>query len=231
MKIAVVGPYNSGKSTFIHKICPDAFSIDKSGTTVALDHGKTTVLGLPIFLFGTPGLERFEIVRRLLMVGSDGILLVIDSINPASIEEGKEILETIYEVLPKETPVVVCANKQDIEGALSPEKIETSLNLAELNIPIYPTSALTGEGIDKALKTVVLLIINRYYHILKIIKNYGPDIEDIRTALKKGSIEILRLLQWLEWRKMVQVDWEKSTAYLPPRLRDIIDILEISRNK
>ncbi|MHA2074484.1 MAG: GTPase [Candidatus Hodarchaeales archaeon] len=86
MKIVLLGPYNSGKSTTVQKICDkSAISIDYGGTTVALDHCKTQIYGVEIFLFGTPGLKRFEVIRKILSKGADGILFIVDSVNVGSL--------------------------------------------------------------------------------------------------------------------------------------------------
>ncbi|MDP3104059.1 MAG: ATPase domain-containing protein, partial [Candidatus Methanoperedens sp.] len=38
-KILVTGPFDSGKSTFVHALSTRAISVDRLGTTIALDHG------------------------------------------------------------------------------------------------------------------------------------------------------------------------------------------------
>ena len=74
MKIIITGAFSSGKSTLVQSLAKEsAISLDKSGTTVALDHGTVDVLGIPAFLFGTPGLVRFSILRQILSEGADGI--------------------------------------------------------------------------------------------------------------------------------------------------------------
>ncbi|HEX2021150.1 MAG TPA: GTPase, partial [Candidatus Thermoplasmatota archaeon] len=59
-KIVVTGPYNAGKSSFVHSVSDQAVSVDQLGTTVALDHGRVTLDGLAADLFGTPGQSRFD---------------------------------------------------------------------------------------------------------------------------------------------------------------------------
>jgi uncharacterized protein len=38
-KILVTGPFDAGKSTFVHSLSTRAISVDRLGTTIALDHG------------------------------------------------------------------------------------------------------------------------------------------------------------------------------------------------
>lgn len=84
MKIVVFGPYHAGKSSFIQSIDStarrtDATTADGSSTTVAIDFGRTMIGSTRVYLFGTPGQERFEFVRDLIARGLDGAILLIDA--------------------------------------------------------------------------------------------------------------------------------------------------------
>jgi signal recognition particle receptor subunit beta len=84
LKIGVFGPYHAGKSSFIQSIDPSARHTEArtpggDHTTVAIDFGRTIINGTPIYLFGTPGQERFEFVRGLITRGLDGALLLVDA--------------------------------------------------------------------------------------------------------------------------------------------------------
>ena len=132
-----------------------AISIDYGGTTVALDHCRTQIYGVEIFLFGTPGLQRFEIIRKILSKGADGILFVVDSVNVASFEEAKKLLKEVYDILPG-VPIVLCANKQDIRGAKSPDEVANEvLGKNKDRISVIGTSAITGEQIEHLFRKVV----------------------------------------------------------------------------
>lgn len=82
LKIVVFGSYHAGKSTFIHAIDPASRHVDTAcgdgTTTVALDYGKVMMDDIPVHLFGTPGQERFEFVRRIIMEGMDAAVLLVD---------------------------------------------------------------------------------------------------------------------------------------------------------
>jgi small GTP-binding protein len=84
LKIGVFGPYHAGKSSFIRSIDPaarhtEAGTTGGDRTTVAIDFGRATIGDRQIYLFGTPGQERFEFVREMITRGLDGALLIIDS--------------------------------------------------------------------------------------------------------------------------------------------------------
>ena len=83
LKIVIFGAYNAGKSSFIRAIDPDSRHIEANNgdipTTVGLDFGRTVINNRKIYLFGTPGQERFEFVRGIISNGMDGAIVVVDT--------------------------------------------------------------------------------------------------------------------------------------------------------
>lgn len=143
-KILVTGPYNAGKSTLVKQLSEKAVSIDRLGTTVALDHGYVEKKGMVCNLFGTPGQERFDWILQVLSRDVWGVILLVDSTQPETFPRALEMLEKIKK---EHIPFVVFANKQDLEEALSPEEIKE-----RLGVPIViGGSALKGENTEKAL--------------------------------------------------------------------------------
>ena len=152
-KLVVTGPYWAGKSTLVRSLCKDSFSIDAQGTTIVMDYGKRTYQEMDIALFGTPGQSRFNKMIEMLGRDADGILLVIDSAYP---ETWPYAITMIKEVMKAEnTPCVVCANKQDLPKAWSPDIVKK--NLGVLN-PVIGTVALTGKNVETALESLMKLI-------------------------------------------------------------------------
>ena len=232
MKIVLLGPYNSGKSTMVQKICGgSAISIDYGGTTVALDHCRTQIYGVEIFLFGTPGLHRFEIIRKILSKGADGILFVVDSVNVASFEEAGKLLKEVYEILPG-VPIVLCANKQDIRGAKKASEVaDIVLGKNKEKISVIGTSAKTGEKIDSVLGLIVLNAIKQYYDILLAVKKSNGELADIAKNIQQPEEEVHSQLQFASWRRLVLADWDNLIFSLPKGVSNITDILEFGHKQ
>ena len=232
MKIVLIGPYNSGKSTIVQKICRgSAISIDYGGTTVAMDHCKTRVYGIDVFLFGTPGLQRFEILRKILSKGADGVLFIVDSVNTASFIEAKGMVEEIKHILPGKA-IVLCANKQDIMGAKKPEEVSnTILSNEDSEVSVIGTSAKTGEGLDQALGLIVLNAIKEYYPILIAVKNSDSSLSEIAKKLDLQEDEVSARLQYASWRRLINADWDKNRFSLTKGTANIIEILEFGSKK
>ncbi|MCX8205967.1 MAG: GTP-binding protein [Candidatus Micrarchaeota archaeon] len=153
-KIIITGPFHSGKSTFIHKVSTRAVSVNRMGTTIALDHGYVEHSGFSIDLFGTPGQERFEFMLDILRKDAFGVVLVVDSTKPETFNRAREMLEHVTKY---NLPYIIAANKQDLPGAMKPEEVKRALVLEG---DVVGTVATTGQGCIEALKRLVDKIIS-----------------------------------------------------------------------
>jgi|GEM_PF-290178 len=154
-KVIVTGPYHSGKSTFIHKISTKAVSVDRLGTTVALDHGYVEYKGFSIDLFGTPGQEAFNFILPILARDTFGVILVVDSTDRGAFQRAREMIDLVSG---GRIPFVVAANKSDLEGAIRSEEIREALSISP-SVPIIRTIARDGTGIFDTLVALFDLII------------------------------------------------------------------------
>jgi len=158
-KLLVTGPYNAGKTTFVHAIAKKAVSVERQAfelfpTTVGLDIGHMDYKGFSADVFGTPGQERFDLLLEPLSREAIGTFIVIDSTKPDTFARAKEMINMCRaEALPK----VIVANKHDLPGALTPDEIKKRMALWE-DVAIVPVSAQKNEGVDKALDTLFDLI-------------------------------------------------------------------------
>jgi uncharacterized protein len=158
-KILVTGPYNAGKSSFVKSISKESVSVDRMAfekfpTTIAMDIGHVEYEGFVADIFGTPGQERFDLMLDVLAKEAVGAFILIDSSAPQTFGRAKEMInKTQAEAIPK----IIVANKQDLPGALSPEKIRDVMKL-DNTIPIIPTIVIEDNGVDTALETLLKLL-------------------------------------------------------------------------
>ncbi len=86
LKLVVFGAFGAGKTTLIKTLDPSSKHIEArcagGTTTIALDFGRVDVNGRQVYLFGTPGQERFEFAREVIGRGMDGAILLIDATGP-----------------------------------------------------------------------------------------------------------------------------------------------------
>ncbi|MEK6951453.1 MAG: ATPase domain-containing protein [Nanoarchaeota archaeon] len=149
-KLLVTGPFNSGKTTFTHAISTKATSVDRLGTTIALDYGHLNYKSYTADVFGTPGQTRFDPLLKMLGKKAIGLFLILDSTKPESFPRAEEMIKTCNAT---EIPYVVIANKQDLKEALSINKIRNLIKLPK-KIPIIPTVANKKKGLNKALDSL-----------------------------------------------------------------------------
>jgi small GTP-binding protein len=158
-KILVTGPRGSGKSTFVHTASllssGKSVSVDRAGTTVALDYANVTLRGLTIDLFGTPGQARFNPILRTLAKDAMGVVLIVDSTDQKSFERVSEILKI---ACGKTTPYIVAANKQDLNDAMDPEQIRKKLGVPP-KVPVIGLTALDPADVMESLEKIISKIV------------------------------------------------------------------------
>ena len=140
-KILVTGPYNAGKSSYIYTASRRSVSVDRSGSTIALDYGQVELDDMEVDIFGTPGQERFDPILEQLGGSALGVVLILDSTDPDTFERAKEMLKKTRTY---NLPCVIVANKQNLKGALTADEVNGKLNL-EREVPIIPVSIAEGE--------------------------------------------------------------------------------------
>ncbi len=163
-KVLVTGAFNVGKTTFIRSISEiDTVYTDKKMweseefTTVAMDFGRIMVdEKLSLYLFGTPGQERFDFMWDILKEDIIGFVLLVDSTVP-EVDAALSILKFFTERT--DAPYVVACTKQDQKNALPLETIQEQLQLNA--VPILPCVATDKESVKKVLLALLHQIVER----------------------------------------------------------------------
>ncbi|RTZ60088.1 MAG: GTP-binding protein [Gammaproteobacteria bacterium] len=166
IKILISGPFAAGKTQFIktiseiepltteRKTTAKSEKKVKNFTTVAMDFGKITIDDEhELYLFGTPGQSRFDFMWEILGKGALGIIVLVDSTNPETFHEARQIINYFESRYP--VPMVVGANKQDLPDAWPPDMIKSALNLDVEDIPVVPVVATDKDSVKKTLLTLL----------------------------------------------------------------------------
>lgn len=215
MKILVTGPVQSGKSSYIRYLDPNALNVEAKGAddkryTVGMDLGSVSLNGYRVYLFGTPGLLRFSVMRDIVSSGSDGVIFIFDSANPEKDMEAIQILNSIRKILGPNIPILFLANKQDLEEARYPEVVKIQNDLSDNN-KIIPASTKTGLNVKESLKYLVNKIYENYKSILETLKDYENDLEGLKEILNKSSSEMRDFLNKLEVKRFIELNRAKKT--------------------
>lgn len=163
--MVVTGPYAAGKTTLIRTISEITVLSTERGTsesterarkaetTVAMDFGRITIdRELVLYLFGTPGQERFDFMWEILGEGMLGYVLLLDAARPESFAEGRGILDAFRAMA--SVPFVVALNRA---GSLDPaleQQVRSALDV-DGSVAIVPCDATDRESV----KNVVLALL------------------------------------------------------------------------
>lgn len=160
VKVVVTGPFSAGKTTFIRTISEipvlsterrisDATAVAKPDTTVAMDFGRVTVGdGLGIYLFGTPGQDRFDFMWRILAEGMLGFVFTVDGTDTGRFDEARRMLAFFTELAA--VPFVVAVNKLEGDEGAEIARVRDTLAVPA-RIPVLACDARDRDDVKGSL--------------------------------------------------------------------------------
>ncbi|XP_038548162.1 ADP-ribosylation factor-like protein 14 [Micropterus salmoides] len=162
-QVLMLGLDGSGKTTLLYKLKYNecVVTVPTVGFNVETLETDRSSPGLTVWDVG--GQKRMRPHWRHHYTDTAGLVFVVDSRDEKRLDEAcKELRRVLkYESL-RGVPLVVLANKQDLQGALSPEALCLKLELRRVceGRPwfIQPCSASTGMGLEEGFRRIVYLM-------------------------------------------------------------------------
>jgi uncharacterized protein len=168
VKIVVTGPFAAGKTTLIRTISEitvlstekgitDETRSRKTDTTVAMDFGRITIdRDLVLYLFGTPGQDRFDFMWEILGEGMLGYVLLVDASRQDSLDEAVGILEAFRKMA--RVPFVVGLNRSEGLDEGDEARVRSVLDL-EPDVPVVPCDATDRESVKSVLLALLYAVV------------------------------------------------------------------------
>lgn len=169
----VTGPFSAGKTTLIKTISEvtvlgterdvtDEGRAKKERTTVAMDFGRLTFAeDLSLFLFGTPGQRRFEVMWDVLSEGMIGFILLVDPSDERSMQDASHILDRFRRYA--DVPYVVGATHLDAVHADPEQAIGEVRQALELpaGIDVVPCDPRSREDVKTVMLNILFKVVAR----------------------------------------------------------------------
>jgi len=169
VKVVITGPFAAGKTTLIRTISEitvlstereltDQTRSRKPNTTVAMDFGRITIdRDLVLYLFGTPGQDRFDFMWEILGEGMLGYVILLDASRAESVQEAQSI-RTAFRTMAR-VPLVVALNRAGEIDADTERGIREALDLAP-GVPVLPCDATDKESVKAVLLALLYTVLD-----------------------------------------------------------------------
>ncbi|NEQ25893.1 MAG: GTP-binding protein [Microcoleus sp. SIO2G3] len=157
-KLCIIGDFGVGKTSLIRRYVDRQFS-DQYLSTVGVKISRKLIdsLQLQLLIWDIEGSTKFKAIAPAYLQGAKGAIVVGDVTRPETIDHLVEHVQSFLLINPQSF-VSIALNKADL---VEDEKVEYLARSIELQnqsrvIAIEPTSAKTGDAVDRMFETLGL---------------------------------------------------------------------------
>ena len=137
---------------------PDPTKSRKAETPVAVDFGRATIdRDLVLYLFGTPGQDRFDFMWEILGEGMLGYILLVDASRQDSLDEAVGILAAFRKMA--RVPFVVALNRASGVSSDDEDRVRSVLELDD-EVAVVPCDATDRESVKAVLLALLYSVVD-----------------------------------------------------------------------
>ena len=163
LKIILLGDAGVGKTNILSRFIVDDFSME-TPSTVSMEFGRKVeeIDGKKVKLqiWDTAGQERYRAVTKNYIKGSKGAFIVYDISKSESFKNIDDWFNDIKENGDADCVIEIIGNKSDLEESRDVTEEEGRNKANELKTLFNETSALRGDNIEEAFKSLIKAIIS-----------------------------------------------------------------------
>ncbi len=153
VRMLMVGLDAAGKTTILYQL--KMGETVKTIPTIGFNVETLDYKGLNFTVWDVGGQDKIRVLWKHYYQNTDGLIFVVDSNDRDRVDDAAEELKRMLnEEELKDCVVLVMANKQDLNGAMTPNEITDKLGLSQLKGRqwlVQGTSATTGQGLKEGL--------------------------------------------------------------------------------
>jgi len=163
VRILMIGLDAAGKTSILYQM--KMAELVKTIPTIGFNVELVNYKGLRFTIWDVGGQDKIRILWKHYYQNTDGIIFVVDSNDKERLEKVRETLALcLIEEELKDAALLVFANKQDLNGAVSPNELTDILEMGKINNRrwlVQGSSALNGQGLKEGLDWLATVLLKK----------------------------------------------------------------------
>ena len=163
VRILMIGLDAAGKTSILYQM--KMAELVKTIPTIGFNVELVDYKGLRFTIWDVGGQDKIRILWKHYYQNTDGIIFVVDSNDKERLEKVRETLALcLIEEELKDAALLVFANKQDLNGAVSPNALTDILEMGKINNRrwlVQGSSALNGQGLKEGLDWLATVLLKK----------------------------------------------------------------------
>lgn len=165
VRVLMLGLDNAGKSTLLYRLKHNASActVPTIGFNVEMLEARRNRKHIALTLWDVGGQGKMREHWNSFHQDTAAVVFVVDSSDKRRVNEARRELEnTLRSEQLRNRPLVLLANKQDVNGALTVTELKDKFHLRKICSDrdwfVQPCSASTGFGVDEAFRRIVQMV-------------------------------------------------------------------------